>query len=118
MEPIRASCRARRGGCLSYRNLDVTQLVNHASGLSSHAQKLGLAPALVYLFAEPAALHGRPIPPEQFALHRREIDDFAERIAGAEVSFAAISYRDWISEWKEYHATTQHGDAILARFQP
>jgi hypothetical protein len=92
--------------------------VKHAFGLSSHAQKLGLAPALVYLFAEPAALHGRPIPPEQFALHRREIDDFAERIAGAEVSFAAISYRDWISEWKEDHATTQHGDAILARFQP
>lgn len=90
---------------LSFERLDAAQLVKHAFGLRTaiHRQEQALrkSAVLVYLFAEPASWpNGRPILDADRALHRREIEVFAERVSGDEVRFLALSYRDLLASWR------------------
>ena len=58
-----------RSGRAVFKYLDATQLVKHALGLLSEGRRTGKRPTLVYLFAEPTELAGRPIPAAALAAH-------------------------------------------------
>ena len=108
-----------RSGAEAFAHLDAVQLVKHAFGLVTDGRRRGKTASLVYLYAEPAAIAGRPIPASTFDRHRDEIARFATLTAGAAVTFQAISYRDWIATWPASgSAVAAHGAAILARFAP
>ena len=87
-----------------YMHLDAAQLFKHAFALrtavhqESHA---GLTPILFYLYAEPGfwPKNRKPIDQSARDKHREEIRDFAERVAGDEVSFIACSYRQLLDCW-------------------
>jgi hypothetical protein len=114
-ERLRDNLRAEQ---ISYQLLDAAQLVKHSFGLTTQARRSGLKPVLVYLFAEPATLAGRAIEDEARRLHREEIKDFAARVAGADVTFHALSYREWIASWTGAAEVIAHGRAVLATFAP
>jgi len=102
-----------------FKFLDAVQLVKHAFGLVTEGHRKKKQPYLVYLFAEPKEYAGRPIAEADRRTHREEIGRFATAVRGAEVSFGAISYREWLSAWSEADAElVQHRAAITARFQP
>jgi hypothetical protein len=89
----------------AYRFLDAAQLVKHAFGLG-HTYPTGDV-TLLYLYWEPE--NGDSLP--EIATHRREIADFASRVAGDRITFASESYldlwRDWSSSgiaWVKAHA--------------
>jgi hypothetical protein len=108
-----------RSGAAKFTHLDAAQLVKHAFGLITDGRRRGRAPALFYLFAEPAARNGRPIPETAFALHRAEIEKFAEAVEGDEVTFHSASYREWLATWVQRgDAVSAHADAILNEFKP
>lgn len=108
-----------RTGVTKYKHLDATQLVKHAFGLVTEARRLNLKPALLYLFAEPAELKGKPISKLCIERHRLEIHDFSSKVAGAELAFHSLSYRDWISSWPHTDRDIfEHGQALLKKFQP
>lgn len=76
--------------------LDADQLVKHYLGLKS-AQKRDPRPiALTYLYWEPpnAAAH------DAFDQHRRETDDFAQRVDDPTVAFKRLSYAELWEQWE------------------
>lgn len=105
-----------RTGETSFEFLDAAQLVKHAFGLVTDARRKGKRPALVYLFAEPAELAGRAIAQAVLSRHREEIGEFAVAVGGAEVSFNAISYREWLGSFDGDAAA--HGRRVLDAFSP
>lgn len=106
-----------RDGRERFDHLDATQLVKHAFGLVSDARRKDKLPCLVYLYAEPAERAGRMIDAKNFALHRGEIDRFAEAIAGSEVAFVAVSYREWLATWRGPEVE-EHARNIIDYFAP
>lgn len=98
----------------AFRHLDAAQLVKHAFGIVSEASRIGKAPILLYLFAEPT--RGRVVSPEEIARHRIEVGRFTEFVAGAEVRFASCSWREWLST--SQGGAKMHADRILQRFNP
>jgi len=108
-----------RGGTTRFRYLDACQLVKHAFGLVTEAGRRKKSPALAYLFAEPAQLVGKDIEPDAIAHHRAEVMVFQQAVAGAEVAFHHISYRDWIRTWSASSDTViAHGQRLLDAFSP
>lgn len=105
-----------RAGLVRYAYLDGAQLVKHAFGLVTEGRRLGKAPVLLYLYAEPARRGSVTISPDAISCHRAEIADFATAVAGAEVRFAACSWREWLDSWTDDPRT--HADALIARFKP
>ncbi|WP_396594861.1 PGN_0703 family putative restriction endonuclease [Brevundimonas sp. R86498] len=103
----------------AFRYLDAAQLVKHAFGLVTDGARKQKPATLVYLFAEPSQLAGRPIPPETLEEHRREVAEFEAAVAGAGVVFHALSYRTWLDSWSSTSPEiASHADAVLARFDP
>lgn len=108
---------ALREGALTYRHLDAAQLVKHAFGLVTEAARHQLKPALFYIFLEPTERSGKAIPPSDLKRHRDEVSDFASRVAGDEVDFAAASYSDWLKTWPEIDAELHaHASALKQRY--
>lgn len=97
-----------RSGALVYRHLDAAQLVKHALGLLTQADREDARRVvLVYLHAAPTAwADDRPIPRDMVATHAAEIQDFADRVKGDRVSFAALTYSALMEKW------VSHGDQI------
>ena len=119
MSPYEAMRDALRSGEQRFELLDAAQLVKHAFGLVTDARRKAKTPSLVYLFAEPAAFGEHPIAPETFATHRAEIVQFAKSVEGAEVTFHAISYREWLGTWPAPpDPAGLHRDAVMQHFQP
>ena len=119
MVPYEALRDGLRSGEQTYEYLDATQLLKHAFGLVTDARRRLKAPLLVYLFAEPASLNGRPIPDSTFSKHRDEIMRFGDAVKGAEVGFRAISYREWLGTWPSPpNPVGVHGKAVIDCFQP
>lgn len=116
---MRPYCRVRdalRNGSLCFSHLDAAQLVKHAYGLVTEGRRSGKHPVLLYLYAEPTQRGSAPISPAALDLHRTEIAAFGRAVDGAEVRFAACSYREWLANWTG--RARQHADAIIAAFQP
>lgn len=114
-----------RAGTLVFHRLDAAQLVKHAFGLRTTVHRVdhsqGKTPVLLYLYAEPASWpDGRKISHDDMARHRNEIDLFADRVAGDEVHFVALSYRALLDAWRKSPDATvrAHADAIEAAFAP
>lgn len=103
----------------SFRYLDAAQLVKHAFGLVTDSARKQKRAMLVYLFAEPSELAGRPLSAETLSAHRREVAEFASAVEDSAVAFRASSYREWLATWAEASPeTAQHAAAISSRFQP
>lgn len=100
-----------------FEYLDAAQLVKHAFGLVTDAKRKAKQPHLHYLFAEPFERAGKPISDETWAAHRREVLEFANMVAGAQVSFSACSYRDWLATWRGPELEA-HAANIVATFSP
>lgn len=108
-----------RSGVERFELLDAVQLVKHAFGLVTEGRRKRKRPYLVYLFAEPTEYAGRPIDDSSRRRHRDEIARFAAAVTGAEVGFAAISYREWLDSWpKSDSELAAHHAAILKHFNP
>jgi hypothetical protein len=79
MAPFTAMRDALRAGTVNFAHLDAAQLVKHAFGLVTEGRRLGKAPVLLYLHAEPERRGGSVIPPgssdassgRDHQLHRR-----------------------------------------------
>lgn len=107
-----------RSGAPRFKYLDATQLVKHALGLLSEGRRTGRRPVLVYLFAEPAEIAGRPISPAALAAHREEVRSFAVRVAGSEVAFHGESYRNWFRSWTApQDEVSKHAKSLVDQFQ-
>ncbi|RVK16958.1 hypothetical protein [Sinorhizobium meliloti] len=127
-EQMERYCRLRddlRSNAVDFHRLDVAQLIKHAFGLRTRVHRdsgaHGKKPLLLYLYAEPISWpDGRLIPAAQIAAHRNEISLFAERVAGDEVSFAALSYRELLNAWRNSKDMNvrAHADVIMATFKP
>ncbi|MFJ1212655.1 PGN_0703 family putative restriction endonuclease [Burkholderia pyrrocinia] len=108
-----------RSGDVRYVHLDAAQLVKHAFGLVTEGVRRNRAPALFYLFAEPAARGGLSIAPDSLARHRDEIARFGEAVAGDAVTFHSASYREWLGTWCLLDSQiAAHGQAIIKAFEP
>jgi hypothetical protein len=107
-----------RSGVEQFEFLDGAQLVKHAFGLVTEGRRKRKRPYLFYLFAEPTEYAGRMIDDRSRRRHRDEIARFAVAVTGAEVSFAAISYREWLDSWPESDLElAAHRAAILKCFK-
>jgi len=105
-----------------YAHLDAAQLVKHAFGLRTQAQKQGKRAALLYLYAEPATYpDGRPLSESAILNHRREVGDFAGSVEDGEcdVAFLSLSYRRLLETWmaSPHDALVLHATAMLRRFE-
>lgn len=119
MGPFEAMRDALNNGRERFRFLDAAQLVKYAFGLVTQGRRTSKAPVLVYLFAEPTRLREAPLPPAAFAAHRAEIARFARAVDGAQVSFRAISYREWLATWPQAPSpVARHAAAITDAFHP
>lgn len=108
-----------RSGEERFAHLDAAQLVKHAFGLVTEGRHRNRAPALFYLFAEPAERGGHPISAADLARHRDEIARFADAVAGDEVTFHSTSYREWLETWRPVGSDIwAHGQLLLEMFQP
>ena len=111
---------ALTSGSLVYQTLDAAQLVKHAYGLRTATRSAlaeGLRPCLVYLHAEPKSWNdGRAVAGGLIDCHRTEIADFAARVAGDEVGFAALSYRELLAAWRGTPELDQHRRALQDHF--
>ncbi len=108
-----------KDGRVVFKYLDAPQLVKHAFGLVTEARKRNLKAVLYYIFCEPGFRAGQRVSKNCIISHRAEISEFAQRVEGDEVAFHAISYRDWISTWREEdRALKEHGRMIIDTFQP
>lgn len=116
MVPFTAMRDRLRTGDARYVHLDAAQLVKHAFGLVTEGCRLGTMPVLFYLYAEPIHRDTTVIPGTAIERHRAEIADFATAVAGAEVRFAACSWREWLAG--STGNTRDHADALIERFQP
>ena len=105
-----------RSGEFNFTHLDAAQLVKHAFGIVTQAKRKAKKPSLVYIYAEPNELSGRPISESTQTHHREEILQFAEAVAGAEVSFSAISYREWLALLNG--EASLHAQRIMTKFNP
>jgi hypothetical protein len=110
-----------------FRMLDAAQLVKHAFGLRSEAERRRRAGApkaaiLYYVYAEPThwPRNGEKIDADIHAAHRQEIQLFAKLVEDNEVEFASCSYGDLLSGWKQgtTERVRQHAKAIVVGFGP
>ncbi len=104
-------------GRLTYRHLDAAQLVKHAYGLRTQAQKRARGAVLVYLHAAPMAwANGKSVDPAALRAHAAEVRDFAARVKGQDVTFAPLRWADLLAQWAGVPALADHAAAITARF--
>jgi hypothetical protein len=109
--------RALEEGEQSYRHLDAVQLVKHAYALRTQGLKRARGPVLVYLHAAPVAwANGKPVDAGLVAAHEAEVAHFAKAVVGADVTFAALRWRDLLAQWARVPGLAAHATAISARF--
>lgn len=104
--------RIKRSAAHGYRFLDAAQLIKHAFGVSRLAD--GRRTTLLYLFWEPRDAAALPL----FAQHRSEIADFAARVAGDDLVFAAMTYADLWKAWlaRDSPKLRAHANRLRARY--
>ena len=111
-----------RDRSLHFARLNATQLVKHAFGLRTEANRArcgGCRPLLVYLYAEPEAWpDNRPVSSVDAVTHRSEISRFAELVLGDEVVFISITYQELLASWQSAASeeVQQHAKAVTSRY--
>jgi hypothetical protein len=106
-----------KAGEIKFKYLGAAQLVKHAFGLRSQANKRGLIPYLLYLYAEPTAYpNGRFIAAADNAAHREEIRQFAAAVKGDEVRFMSMSYDELLTACEKYEGLRFHASQIRQHF--
>ena len=110
-ESLRDSLRSRQ---TRFNHLDAAQLLKHAFGLVTEANRQGKSAILVYLYAEPSCWAKDAI-----ARHRQEIDEFARIVGGAAVHFISVRWREWLDDWTRLgnDQLDAHAQQLIARFQ-
>lgn len=104
-------------GEAGFQTLDAVQLIKSAYAILTRAEKRALGGVLVYLYAEPATwASGKPVDPKRLALHRREVAQFAKRVAGDTVSFVALRWEDVLDQWAHAPRLASHASALRLRF--
>lgn len=104
-------------GTQVFQTLNAAQLVKHAYGLRTQGIKRARGAVLVYLYAEPKAwASGKPVDPARIAMHRAELARFAAAVHGADVTFAAVRWRDLLAQWAAEPTLASHATAIIKRF--
>ena len=114
-----------RGNKDLYAHLDAAQLVKHALALRAAVQSgkeyHGLAPILLYVYAEPDAWPdtGRHVPDDEKARHREETASFANHVGGDEVAFSACSFRQLLDAWRRGpdQGIARHAAAVIDRLR-
>ena len=95
------------------QHLDVAQLVKHWLGLCRAYPDRQVT--LLYLYWEPENWQQTP----ECCRHRREIRDFADRVAGDAVRFSALSYPELWTHWDQRSAApwvTEHVTRLRRRY--
>lgn len=122
MDRYKAVRNGLRTGSLGFEHLDAVQLVKHALGLRTTAERKHLSSVvLIYLYAEPKSWGcGKTVRVEHVQAHRREVCRFGELVAGDEVEFRQMSYQELLSVWDSagIPAVQKHGLAMRNRFDP
>ena len=114
MSPFERMRDALSMGSTKFQHLDAVQLVKHAFGVRTQAATRKKGAALVYVYAEPRAWpDGMKIDEADIARHRKEVSHFADMVAGAEVSFSALSYRELMNIFTSAHNAPLHEHAHL-----
>lgn len=105
-------------GKVEFDALDAVQLVKHALGLRTRAEKRAKGAVLVYLYAEPQvwAGSGKPVDAGRIAQHRKEIAKFANIVRGDTVVFAPLRWSDLLASWDAIPGLQPHVKALLGRF--
>lgn len=97
----------------TYRYLDAAQLMKYYLGLKHSFPDRRRV--LMYLFWEPT----NAATLREFRDHRKEIEDFAQRVRGFETSFVALSYPALWGEWEGHSTwpgTADHLALLRARY--
>jgi len=99
----------------SPRHLDRAQLVKHYFGLRRLQEAATRTPnlTLLYLFWEPA--NWGEI--EECREHRREVKEFAEKIATSSIPFRSMTYAQLWQEWTESPDLAEHASNLKARYE-
>jgi hypothetical protein len=108
-------------GQAKFERLDATQLVKHAFGLRTEAQRRKKPATLIYLYAEPQAWpDGRPIKSNAFEVHASETRTFASEVAESEVAFGTCTYAALLAAFRASPLldVRKHAANIEASFNP
>ncbi|MEO8244220.1 MAG: hypothetical protein ABI832_18095 [bacterium] len=104
-------------GAVWFDTVDAVQLIKDAYGLLTRAEKKATGAVLVYHYAEPVQwASGKPVDVGRIALHRREVAEFAARVAGDSVTFVPVRWADVLRDWRGVTSLTAHAAQIAARF--
>lgn len=104
-------------GAVVFETLDAVQLVKHAYGLRTRAEKRATGAVLLYLYGEPATWgSGKPVDAARIELHRREVQAFGAAVAGDEVVFVSLRWAVLLRQWARVPKLAAHAEAMRARF--
>ena len=104
-------------GSNGFEALDAVQLIKHAYGICTRAEKRATGAVLVYLHAEPRVwASGKVVDPARVALHRREVAAFGKMVAGDAVVFAPLRWADLLDQWAMFVKLRPHVKALRDRF--
>lgn len=107
-------------GTVAFQALDAVQLVKHALGLRTRAEKQAKGAVLVYLYAEPPLWPrtGKPVDPARIRAHRHEVAQFAGLVKGDQVTFVALRWAELLADWAGRPGLAPHAAAVAERFGP
>jgi hypothetical protein len=123
MGPVEALRDSLRGGDNDFAAIDATQLIKHSFALrtESHRRKPPKPAVLIYLYAEPTQWPGgESIHEWRHNAHVEAIERYADKVAGSEVGFRYLTYKQLLASWEERGTAPlkAHTEAIKARFAP
>jgi hypothetical protein len=104
-------------GRVVFEALDAVQLVKSAYGIWTRAEKRASGAVLIYLYADPVSwASGKNVDPARKALHRRELAEFSNLIAGDGVTFVRMRWSDLLAQWAGVPALAAHAAGLQAMF--
>ena len=104
-------------GTNGFEALDAVQLIKHAYGLRTRAEKRATGAVLVYLYSEPKTwASGKVVDPARIELHRREVAAFGKMVAGDAVVFVPLRWADLLDQWAMFVKLRPHVKALRERF--
>jgi hypothetical protein len=104
-------------GKVGFEALDAVQLVKSAYGIWTRAEKRASGAVLVYLYADPVNwASGKKVDANRKALHRRELAEFSNLIAGDGVTFVRLRWSDLLAQWAAVPVLAAHAAGLREMF--